>query len=104
MPAKTERITVLGTPEFKAFPASEAKRQGIRISEFVRRRCPGQPLYEEQELLLKLADEVKVATKRAKASLERGLRDAERVIRERCPEPAEGRRPEPAKGLQHERN
>jgi len=82
MPIKTERITVLGTPEFKAFLASEARNQGISISEFIRRRCLGQPLDEEQELLLKLVDEVKVATKRAKVSLEKGIRDAERVIRE----------------------
>ena len=82
MPVKTERITVLGTPEFKAFLASEAKRQGISISEFVRRRCLGQPANEEEELLFKLVEEVRVATKRAKASLERGIRDAEHVIKE----------------------
>ena len=82
MPVKTERITVLGTPEFKAFLVSEAKRQGISISEFVRRRCLGQPADEEEELLFKLVEEVRVATKRAKASLERGIRDAEHVIKE----------------------
>jgi len=82
MPVKTERITVLGTPEFKAFLVSEAKRQGISISEFVRRRCLGQPANEEEELLFKLVEEVRVATKRAKASLERGIRDAEHVIKE----------------------
>ena len=69
MPVKTERITVLGTPEFKAFLVSEAKRQGISISEFVRRRCLGQLADEEEELLLKLLEGVKMATKRAKASL-----------------------------------
>ena len=82
MPVKTERITVLGTPEFKAFLVSEAKRRGISISEFVRRRCLGQPADEEEELLFKLVEEVRVATKRAKASLERGIRDAEHVIKE----------------------
>ena len=37
---------------------------------------------DEQELLLKLVEEVKVVTKRAKASLERGIRDVEHVIKE----------------------
>ena len=36
---KTERITILGTPEFKAYLVREAKREGISVSQFVRQRC-----------------------------------------------------------------
>ena len=39
MAAKTERITILGTPDFKAFLAREAKKEGVSLSQLVRQRC-----------------------------------------------------------------
>ena len=38
---KTERVTLLTTPAFKAFLAREAKREGISVAELVRTRCAG---------------------------------------------------------------
>jgi hypothetical protein len=63
MPAKTERITILGSPDFKAFLTREAKK-------------------EDEELLSLLVAEVNEATARAKASLEKGLQHAESVLAE----------------------
>ena len=36
---KTERLTLLMTPEFKALLAAEAATAGISVAELVRRRC-----------------------------------------------------------------
>ena len=47
---KTERITVLGSTEFKAFLSSEAEKAGLSVSELVRQRCEQKP--GEDELLL----------------------------------------------------
>ena len=38
MAVQTERITILGTPDFKTFLKKEAKNEGISISELVRQR------------------------------------------------------------------
>jgi len=82
MAAKTERITILGTPEFKSFLVHQARQQGISVSEFVRRRCVDQHVERDEELLLGLINEVKLATKRAKSVLEKGISDVEAVIAE----------------------
>jgi len=37
--AKTERITILGTPEFKNSLTREAQKEGISLSQLVRQRC-----------------------------------------------------------------
>lgn len=84
MSVKTERITILGTPDFKAFLTREAKKEGVSLSHLVRERCQQKPAdkNEEDELLLMLASEVLEATARAKASLEKGLEDAEKALAE----------------------
>ena len=69
---KTERITVLGSTEFKSFLALEASREEISISELVRRRCEQKP-GEDEELLAVLASELQRAVKSAKASLIEGI-------------------------------
>ena len=33
---KTERITILGSPDFKAFLSREAKKEGVSLSQLVR--------------------------------------------------------------------
>lgn len=40
---KNERITILGTADFKAFLVAEAEREGVSVSELVRRRCMAAP-------------------------------------------------------------
>ena len=79
---KTERITILSTPQFKAFLNKEAKKEGKSLSELVRQRCEDKPQNEDEELLAILVKEVGDATARAEVSLEKGLTDAERVLAE----------------------
>ena len=81
MAVQTERITILGTPDFKIYLKKEAKNEGISISELVRQRCQRNPS-EDDLLLLALIKEVKIATKKAGASLTKGLNDAKKVLSE----------------------
>ncbi|MBI4792635.1 MAG: hypothetical protein HY789_07915 [Deltaproteobacteria bacterium] len=81
--AKTERITILGTPDFKKFLTREAKKEGVSLSELVRQRCEKKPASnKEEELLAALVEEVMAAVARAKISLGKGLDDAEKVLSE----------------------
>jgi hypothetical protein len=82
MSVQSERITILGTPEFKAFLAKESKKEGISMSELVRQRCTQKPANGDEVLLAALIGEVNRAAKKAKKSLEKGLSDAERVLAE----------------------
>ena len=79
---KTERITILGTPKFKAFLVREAQREGMSVSQFVRQRCENRPQTQDEEILATLVEEVRTATAKASASLEKGLSDAEQVLAE----------------------
>lgn len=54
MAVQTERITILGTPDFKAFLTKEAKKEGISMSELVRQRCTQKPATKDEELLVEL--------------------------------------------------
>ncbi|MBI5895840.1 MAG: hypothetical protein HZB24_07530 [Desulfobacterales bacterium] len=81
--AKTKRITILGTSDFKDFLTREAKKEGVSLSQLVRERCEKKPSSaEDEELLAALLKEVGEATARAKLSLEKGLSDAEKVLAE----------------------
>jgi hypothetical protein len=82
MTVQSSRITILGTPDFKEFLVKEAKKEGISMSELVRRRCTQKPESKDEALLAVLVSEVNEATLRAKKSLERGLGDAEKVLAE----------------------
>ncbi len=67
MTVKTERITILGTPDFKAFLTREAKKEGVSLSHLVRERCLRKPTnIEDEELLSMLVSQVVEATTRAK--------------------------------------
>ena len=79
---KTERITILGTPEFKAYLIREAKREGVSVSQFVRQRCENKPQTRDEEMLVTLLEQVKAVTAKASASLEKGLSDARQVLTE----------------------
>ena len=82
MAVKSARITILGTPEFKEFLVREAKKEKISLSQLVRQRCEQKAANREEELLAGLIKEVAAATARARASLEKGLADAERTLTE----------------------
>ncbi len=80
---KTERITILGTPDFKRYLNREAKKEGISVSQLIRQRCEKKPAnLKDEELLATLVQEVSAATSRAKVSLEKGLNDAEKILNE----------------------
>ncbi|TDR73081.1 hypothetical protein [Paludibacterium purpuratum] len=78
---KTERITVLGSPEFKAFLAQEALKEGISVSELVRRRCQNAPS-DDEVLLADMAAELSAAVDTARRSLEEGLRAVRQALDE----------------------
>jgi hypothetical protein len=83
MSAKTARITILSTPDFKSFLAKEAKKEGVSVAKLIRQRCAKKPTNnEDEELLQVLVKEVRTAAVRAKFSLEKGLADAEKVLKE----------------------
>ncbi|MCU7891049.1 MAG: hypothetical protein KZQ78_05310 [Candidatus Thiodiazotropha sp. (ex Ustalcina ferruginea)] len=82
MSVKTERITILGTPDFKAFLTREAKKEGLSVSQLVRDRCRRKAADKDEELLLGLVSEVRDATQKAKNALDKGLKDAEEVLTE----------------------
>jgi uncharacterized protein (DUF1778 family) len=82
MSVKSERITILGTPDFKAFLTSEAKDEGVSVSELVRSRCQVVPPSDDEIALQELIRLAAEATKRATASLDKGVRDAETTLAE----------------------
>ena len=49
MAVKTARITISGTPDFKAFLIREAKKEGVSLSQLVRQRCEKKPVNSEDE-------------------------------------------------------
>jgi hypothetical protein len=77
---KTERITVLATPDFKRFLESEAEREGISVGELVRIRCGAQT--DEERILEDLTAKLRVSVSEAKASLKAGLQEADKVLKE----------------------
>jgi hypothetical protein len=79
---KSERITILGSPDFKAFLTREAKKEGVSLSQLVRQRCEDKSPSQEEKLLATLVKELGEATVKAKLSLEKGLTDAETVLSE----------------------
>lgn len=81
MSTQTARTTILTTPAFKAWLAQEAENEGVSISELVRERCQAKPT-EDELLLAALVAEVREATKKAEASLSKGLKDAEAILTE----------------------
>jgi len=76
---KSERITVLGSPEFKAFLTQEAVNEGISVSELVRRRCEQAPS-EDERLLAALSVELTQAVALAKDALAEGLLAVQEVL------------------------
>ncbi len=79
---KTERITILTTPDFKAFLSTEAEREGVSVSELIRERCLRKLVDHEDELLLKaLVDQVHESTQKAQKALNKGLRDARQTLK-----------------------
>lgn len=78
---KSERITVLSSPEFKAYLVEEAAKAGISLSELIRRRCAKQPTADEAQLLA-LTSELQKAVKEARNSLLEGLASVQDALQQ----------------------
>lgn len=83
MSAKTERITILGTPEFKTFLTDQADAENISVSEFVRRRCV-QPVARDEDIqtLAELVSALHVAVDAARDEMNESLDFAKDVLQE----------------------
>jgi hypothetical protein len=78
---KTERVTLLTSPDFKAFLSAEAVREGVSVAELVRTRCERRPT-DEEAILAGLTVELNKAVIEAKRSLKSGLDEAQSVLTE----------------------
>lgn len=78
---KTERVTLLTSPDFKAFLSAEARREGVSVAEVVRSRCERRPT-DEEAILVALTRELNQAVSEAKQALQSGLDEAQSVLAE----------------------
>jgi hypothetical protein len=98
MTMKTERLTLLCSPDFKAFLAREAERAGVSVAELVRARCEQRPS-EEEAVLRALTVDLSAALRDARKSLRDGLAEADAVLADlRAKKPAKTA-PRPRKSL-----
>jgi hypothetical protein len=78
---KTERVTLLTSPDFKAFLNAEAQREGVSVAELVRTRCERRPS-DEEAMLAELTRELQQSMVAAKRALKGGLDEAQAVLLE----------------------
>jgi hypothetical protein len=78
---KTERVTLLTSPYFKAFLNAEAHREGVSVAELVRTRCERRPS-DEEAMLAELTRELQQSMVEAKRALKGGLDEAQAVLLE----------------------
>ena len=82
---KSERITFLATPEFKANLTQLAVRENTSVGEVIRgrfERAQNRPDASEESELRALVADLRVATAKAQISLSEGLAEAEQTLRE----------------------
>ena len=82
---KSERITFLATPEFKANVTQLAVRENTSVGEVIRgrfERAQNRPDASEESELRALVADLRVATAQAQISLSEGLAEAEQTLRE----------------------
>ena len=79
MKTKTERITLLCSRAFKVFLAKESLKEGISVSELVRRRCVRAPT-EDEHVLSALTQELRQSIAEARGALNEGLAAARHVL------------------------
>jgi hypothetical protein len=76
---KTERVTLLTSPQFKQYLTDEARREGVSVAELVRSRCEGRKGTDEL-LLAQLSEQLLAAVRQAKTALKRGLDEANAAL------------------------
>ena len=82
---KSERITFLATPEFKANLTQLAVRENTSVGEVIRgrfERAQNRPDASAESELRALVADLRVATAQAQISLSEGLAEAEQTLRE----------------------
>jgi guanylate kinase len=82
---KSERITFLATPEFKANLTQLAVRENTSVGEVIRgrfERAQNRPDASEESELRALVADLRAATAQAQISLSEGLAEAEQTLRE----------------------
>lgn len=82
---KSERITFLATPEFKANLTQLAVRENTSVGEVIRgrfERAQNRPDASEESELRALVADLRVAIAQAQISLSEGLAEAEQTLRE----------------------
>lgn len=82
---KSERITFLATPEFKANLTQLAVRENTSVGEVIRgrfERAQNRPDASEESELRALVADLRAATAQAQTSLSEGLAEAEQTLRE----------------------
>ncbi|MCF6262812.1 MAG: hypothetical protein L3J24_04405 [Xanthomonadales bacterium] len=81
MPAKTERVTILTTPDFKSYLGEQAIKMGVSVSELIRMKCIEDATPSNDEMLLKeLIAQSKRSIKKANLSLDKGLNDVSETL------------------------
>ena len=82
---KSERITFLATPEFKANLTQLAVRENTSVGEVIRgrfERAQNRPDASEESELRALVADLRAATAKAQISLSEGLAEAEQTLRQ----------------------
>lgn len=83
MGVKTERVTILTSPDFKKYLNAEAVKQGVSVSELIRVRCTSAPNNKEDEALLAaMVQNVNESTIQADKALSKGLKDIATVLKD----------------------
>ncbi|MEM6485582.1 MAG: hypothetical protein AAF662_11440 [Pseudomonadota bacterium] len=83
MSAKTERITILGSPEFKAYLNEQAAKAQISVSQYVRRQCEQPTATDDEEALLRsLIATLDESLQTVEANLDHSLATAAEVLSE----------------------
>lgn len=78
---KTERVTLLASPEFKDWLTAEAQNEGVSVSELVRTRCERGSTGDEKALAALVA-EVGDAVRVARSAVNLGIAQAQAALLE----------------------
>jgi len=82
MSVKSERVTILTTPDFKQFLSAEADAQGISVSELIRVRCTAEPTTgEDEDILAAMVEQVNKSAFDAEKALSKGLKDVASALK-----------------------
>ena len=82
---KTARLTIAITPSFRAYLSEQAKREGVSVAEWVRRRCKPRKANRRRPdaaRLTQLTSKLREQIEAASAALRTGLAEAQSILTE----------------------